>query len=190
MPDAREEALESARRVFDRKVNILDNIDDKAMRTVRTAVLILGFVVGALTTTGISPLGDLAIFTAGFGIAGVFFLLVSAVVGIGIYTVSRYPTEIRRGDIYAAPHVDDELWVEAAASQMDDAISELDAEITQNAELLVVCQIALLLGTSQLVLATASEILRRIHGIQPRWVAVTLVALATVSALVTRPKME
>ena len=73
MSDSGEEALESARRIYDRQVETLDNIDDKAMRAVRTAVLILGFVAAALTTAGPSAVSPAKPLPVGIAALGGFF---------------------------------------------------------------------------------------------------------------------
>jgi len=90
--------LEEARRSFHRQVAQLKDIDDKAMRSVRTAVVVVGFVVTAVGV--VSRIGDLrlglgsAIFTA----IGVLFLTGTVVAGVGTATVTEYRTRLTEAE--------------------------------------------------------------------------------------------
>lgn len=90
-PETLRVALEESRRTFDNQLALTDEIDDKAMRTVRTAVIVLGLLVSA---AGIAPDGtfsDLQFFPIAMGGLGAGFLVVAVIVGIGTYEVTNVP---------------------------------------------------------------------------------------------------
>lgn len=72
----------------------MKDIDDKAMRSVRTAVVVIGFVVtavGIATRDGRVALGvGPALFTG----IGVFFLAITVVTGVGTSSVTEYRTQL------------------------------------------------------------------------------------------------
>ncbi|WP_436932348.1 hypothetical protein [Halosimplex halobium] len=165
--DARSEALAGARRVYDRQVATLENIDDKAMRTTRTAVLILGFIAGALTAAGPASVSDLSLVPAIIGSFGTVAVFGSAFVGVGIYTVTEYPVEIREGDLRSAGRAPRDAWLDGAIGRLDDASTSIQAEIEQNAEYLEVAQLLLIAGSLCLLYATAVTVVARSFGVSP-----------------------
>lgn len=84
--------LQESRRSFHRQVEQLKDIDDKAMRSVRTAVVVIGFVVTAVGV--VSRIGgvSLGVGSALFTGVGVLFLTATVVVGVGTATVTEYRT--------------------------------------------------------------------------------------------------
>lgn len=90
--------LREQRRTFDRQIDKLREIDDKAMRTVRTAVLIIGFVVsaaGVVSQLNGVDIGNTATATV---IVGVFLLLVTVFLGLGTYTATAYKGRLTSGE--------------------------------------------------------------------------------------------
>lgn len=78
-----------SREVLKQQIQLLGDIDDKAMRTVRTSVLFIGLVISAIQLSGNSlSVGDLGAWPFRLATAGVTFLLVSIVTGIWTYSVS------------------------------------------------------------------------------------------------------
>lgn len=78
-------ACEESRAVLDHEIDILNDIDDKAIWTVRTAVIIVGLVVSAASVTGnqgVSPPLSVKV-TAGAGVA-----VLLATMGSGVLTYS------------------------------------------------------------------------------------------------------
>lgn len=73
--------LEELRRSFHRQVEQLKGIDDKAMRSVRTAVVVIGFVVTAVGITLRDGTVSLGVGSTLFTGVGVFFLTVTVVAG-------------------------------------------------------------------------------------------------------------
>lgn len=145
--------LEESRRSFRRQVEQLQDIDDKAMRTVRTAVLVIGFVV---TATGITLRDG----TVGFGSAvftglGVFFLTITVVSGIGTYSITEYKnrlTDAERARIEDRASVTPERTAELVRmyySWMD----ALDEQLSEQVAYLTVTLFALVLGVSSLLIA-------------------------------------
>lgn len=94
---------EESRAVLDRKLERLDEIDDKAMRTVRTSVVLLGLLISAAGLAGPERLEGIGFVPSLFSAVGASLLFVSVVLGIYSYTVSenregighRYRTEAR-----------------------------------------------------------------------------------------------
>lgn len=86
--------LEESRRSFHRQIEQLKDIDEKAMRSVRTAVVVIGFVVtavGIATRNGHVSFGVGPTLFTGFG---VFFLAVTVVIGVGTSSVTEYRTRL------------------------------------------------------------------------------------------------
>lgn len=153
--------LEESRRSFQRQVEQLKDIDDKAMRSVRTAVVVIGFVVaavGVVTRIGNVRLGyGSAIFT-GFG---VLFLIVTVVTGVGTATITEYRTrltEVERARLERPaggyPQRTAELvriyhaWLDATEDELSESAASLGATLT-----------ALALGVLSLSIAGALAVL-------------------------------
>lgn len=188
--DARDEALAGARRVYDRQVATLENIDDKAMRTTRTAVLILGFIAGALTAAGPDSVSDLSIVPTIIGSFGTLTVFGSAFVGVGIYTVTEYPVEIREGDLRAAGRAPRDAWLDGAIGRLDGASTSVQAEIEQNAEFLEVAQLLLIVGSLCLLYATAVTVIARSFGISPAEQSISFAAVGILSVIVLWGKSQ
>ncbi|WP_420182870.1 hypothetical protein ACNO8S_16420 (plasmid) [Haloarcula sp. KBTZ06] len=159
------EAVEAARRVYDKQVAKLEEIDDKAMRTARTGILVMGFIAAALTNAGadaVSSLPNTAAIAGGLGTAAV---VASSFVSIGIYTMTEYPFEIQGRHIDAADDTPPEEWLSTALDRLKDSSIELAGEIKRNAEYLEMAQLFLLLGIIFLVYSSSVTILRRSYGI-------------------------
>lgn len=76
---------EEARSVLDYQIKLLDDIDDKAARTVRITVLLVGAILGAASfedATGIS-------LTSNYIIWGIAYLIFSIALGMKTYNVSE-----------------------------------------------------------------------------------------------------
>jgi hypothetical protein len=87
------EALEmvrtESREVLGEQISLLGDIDDKAMRTVRTAVLFIGLVISAIQISGDSiTTEEIGTWPFRLTTSGVVFLLASIVAGIWTYSVS------------------------------------------------------------------------------------------------------
>lgn len=79
---------EESRAVLDHQIAMLNDLDDKAMRTVRTAVLLLGILASAAGIAGPERLARLDFLVQIFSIVAGGCLFLSAIVGTGVYVVS------------------------------------------------------------------------------------------------------
>lgn len=91
------ELLSEQRRAFDRQIQTLENIDDKAARIVRITVLTIGVVVSgaSILERGDDPLPRLTLL---FGGLGVFGLLVTLVLGLLTFDTTEYKTRLTDGE--------------------------------------------------------------------------------------------
>lgn len=80
-------ACEESRAVLDHEIAILNDIDDKAIWTVRTAVLIIGLVVSAASITGNRGVSTPTPVKVSAGL-GVSVLLASLVSGVMTYSIA------------------------------------------------------------------------------------------------------
>lgn len=96
------EALEIVRKesrvVLKEQLEFLSDIDDKAMRTVRTSVLFIGLVISAIQLSG-DPISiqEMGKWPFRFSTAGVTFLLASIIAGIYTYSVSDLDFGVSNG---------------------------------------------------------------------------------------------
>lgn len=139
--EALENGVEESRREYDKKVETMEEIDDKAMRSVRTAVILVGLVVAAVSVSGPRAVGETAVLPVLVGAFGVGTLTVSVVYGIGACTVTQYPTGI------SSTHRNDVVEGEYSLRYL---------EIAQTSSLFGV--VALLVSASTIVVKTAYEI--------------------------------
>jgi hypothetical protein len=188
--DARREALEAARRVYDRQVSELENIDDKAVQTSRTAVLILGFVAAGLTAAGPSIADDIHLVTFLHGVLGTLTLVASAFVSVGVYTVTQYNWELEPADLEAARHAPRGRWLDAATDSLDEASEDIEQQLVQNASYLEVSQLLLVFGSAFFLLGTIYAVIHRSYGIEPTIQALVLGLLITLSGVVARVKFS
>jgi len=182
--DAREQALEGARRVYDRQVERLDRIDDLAMRTTRLSVLILGFIAAALTAGGPDAVSDLHLVPVMLGAVGAACIFAAAFIGVGIFSVTVYPVDLRDGDIRAASRVSEDDWIDGTVGHLRYATGELEAETRQNAEYFGLALFFLIVGSLLLVLATMASVVNQSYGIRPSYLLLGLLSLAGIVLLV------
>jgi hypothetical protein len=186
--DARGEALEAARRVYDRQVSELENIDDKAMQTSRTAVLILGFIAAGLTAAGPSVADDIHLTPFTHGVLGTLALVASAFISVGVYTVTEYDWEIEPADLEAARHAPRGRWLDAATDSLDEASEDIERQLSRNGSYLQTSQFLLLLGSWLFLLGATYTIVHRSFGIKPPVQAAFLVGVAILLSSVVRLK--
>lgn len=121
--EAMEVVRQESRNVLDEQIALLSDIDDKAMRTVRTSVLLVGLVISAIQLSDSSISVD-AIGTWPFRLAaaGVTFLLVSIVAGIYTYSVSDPEFGVsadHRTDVVAGAYTEHE-WLRFQLNEYDE----------------------------------------------------------------------
>lgn len=149
--------LEESQRSYDRQVEQLQDIDDKAMRSVRTAVLVIGFVVSAVGVTLRNGTVSLGLGPTLFTGLGVFFLTVTVVAGIGTYSITEYRsrlTDAERARLDAA----EENGLKRNAELVRMYYSWLDAtsdQITEQGAYLTTTLFALVFGVLSLLTAAS-----------------------------------
>ncbi|WP_144240092.1 hypothetical protein [Haladaptatus cibarius] len=167
--DALEVALAESRRTFDKTVSRLEEIDDKAMRSVRTAVLLAGFVASAIGVGGPSSISDFGVFPVLLVAIGVICLIISIVLGIGTYTITQYPSGIgssHRTDVITGGYNKKE-WLVDMINEYDEWISEINTEIRRNGGYLDVVQISLAFAVVCLLISSSMIVVKAAYDIPP-----------------------
>ena len=137
-----EVTYQEARTVIDHQIATLSDIDDKALRTVRLTVVLIGALATAIELDVVQNLNDTLLIDGG----GMLFL--SMLIGMMTYGES---------DLYLGPNksyintladndFDDETWDEDLLTTMGEWIEDNYNEISWNARLLTYTQAALLMG--------------------------------------------
>lgn len=152
---------EESRAVLERKFEILDDIDKKAMHSLRTAIILLGIVisaVGIVGTDGLKAFGFLPSLVAGLGSCS---LLLSILGGIGIYTVSGVPDGISQShqrDVLEHSFSESE-WLFVLLVGYAEWIEAVRHATRRNAKFLFAVQLLLALGFILLAIAVALSIM-------------------------------
>jgi len=190
---AREVSVEESRLRMRRQIDLLGDIDDKAMRTVRSAVLILGIGASAIGLGGSSPIRDLAAqtgtrygllqcvqwfpthaeFAIGYGTLSAISLISVVFIGVGVYAVSSLPygpsEETRMSAFRGKPGAEVEAKVVDRYRSQTNALSPL---IKNNANGVIFAQLGLLTGISTLVASAWELVLSAI--VSPAWTSLAL----------------
>jgi hypothetical protein len=159
--------LEESRESYQVQTQTVESIDDKAMRTVRTTVLILGFLVSAVGIGGPSAVGDLSVLTALIGLAGVVSLLGAGVYGIGTYTVTSYEPGVGPKERHRAVRLGEREGKRYLLEMYDRWSRDISSEIEQNSEYLENAQSLLLIGSASLLYAAFLFIGRTAFSVPP-----------------------
>ena len=151
---------EESRAVLDRKYEVLDDIDEKAMHSVRTAIVLLGVVsaVGIVGKDGLLAFGLLPGLVVGLGACP---LLLSVLGGIVIYTVSGVPDGISRShqrDVLEHGFSEVE-WLFVLLGGYVEWIEAVSRTNHRNAMILTAVQSLLALGLALLVFAVALSVM-------------------------------
>lgn len=147
-------ACEESRAVLDHEIGILNDIDDKAIWTVRTAVIITGLVVSAASIArnqGVSP-PVLVKISAGLGVVVLLFTMVS---GVMTYSISapepgisaQYRTAVLNEGI------SEEEWRRELLEGYNRWIAQMQLVNEKNGYYLFLTQMLLLLGVLLLAVA-------------------------------------
>lgn len=171
---------EEGRHVLEAQKSDIDDIDDKALRTVRITAVLLG--VGA-TGTRVIGTANINRFAAVLSLSS---FLLSLLFGVFVYNESNevigpkasYLGRLRRNDM-SAPWEDDLL------VQFEGWISDNQVIVEFNGYLLVACQLFFILGVS---LGTAS--LLDLNFAQIAVLAVLLVVIVLISLILIRTWMR
>ena len=144
-----------SRAVLERKYEVLEDIDRKAMHTVRTAIVLIGVVVSAAGIAGADGLAAFGLFPVLLVVAGTFSLLLSFLGGVVIYAVSGVPDGISRAhqeDVLERDFEESE-WLYVLILSYVEWIDGVARTNQRNARYLTGIQILLAIGLFLLVLA-------------------------------------
>lgn len=167
--DALESAVEESRREYDKKVASMEEIDDKAMRSVRTAVVVSGFVASAVGIGGPGAVGNVSLLPMVFGATGVALLAVVIVGGIGVYSVTEYPSGIgpsHRTDVITGGYEYAE-WLVDLLNEYSRWSHEIESEIARNQFYLEVVQFSLLCSVLSLLTSSGMIVFQTAYGVSP-----------------------
>lgn len=146
---------EESRAVLDHQIALLNEIDERAVRTVRLAGVTLGIVVSVLGLVGPTSLPGAGVVSTLLVTLGVGSLLVCVLVGVGTYSTSGANfgiDESFRRDVVSGSYAEDE-WLRSLLAAYDDWSSEMEENIQRNGAYLLVSQLLLLLGIVSLATA-------------------------------------
>lgn len=173
-------ALDEYRRRLDNQVKVFEGVDDKALRTVRTSVLILGVVASTVGIAGperLSAVSNVIVLYVG---VGVMLLFAAAFGGIGSYAATKYDIGPPMDTLDPDSADDGAEWVATAVEEYSDVVRETGTRIQQNSEYVVHSQLAMLVGVTMLLTAAGMLVLSQSYGIPP---AVQLISLAAATTL-------
>lgn len=148
---------EESRVVLDHQVALLNEIDDRAVRTVRLAGVTLGIVVSVLGLAGPSLLSGAGTTVLLLVSLGVCSLLVCVLVGIGTYSTSGASfgiDESFRREILAGTYAERE-WLRELLAAYNGWSDEMQQVIERDGMYLLVTQLLLLAGIAFLATAIA-----------------------------------
>lgn len=178
-------ALDESQRAFDKQVTLMEASDDKATRTARLSVLILGVVTSAIAVGGPRAFQTIHVLPALFSVTGVSFLLASTVVGLGTDTMTTYPIGIGPDHREDAKTQRSDEWIATLLDEYDEWSEETGAVLEQNFAYLFFSQATLILGMLQLLAAAGMTILHNAYGINPFTQFGTVLILVGIGLLVT-----
>lgn len=148
-------ARKESRHVLDQQIALLYDIDDKAMRTVRTALLLIGILLSAAGILGREGLSGVETVTLGILGTSILCLLLVVIVGTATYSVTSVPFGVSSPyrDEVRTQGYDENEWLLEILDGYDEWTNELREENKENAFLLLVTQGTLLLALALLVIA-------------------------------------
>lgn len=152
-----ESACEESRRVLDYQLSVQEDIDDKALWSIRTAVLVLGLLFSAGSLGDISQFLTLPWYVHVLAGSGVSLLLLTVYFGIGSYTMTEtYPGISHRQRIKSHQgSYDYEEWYADLLLNYQWSITGQKSWNERNGFYLFVTHVCLLGGTTSIVSAGA-----------------------------------
>lgn len=152
-----------SRSVLDHQIAFLNQMDDAALRTVRTAILVIGIVVSAAS---IAPGRNISVtfesWPIRLGVVGIVALLASMCLGIYTYRISNatlgpsrdFANEIRDQEF------DSIEWYDLLLGGFDEWQERMRSELHTNARFLLAVQGLLLVGIVLLSLAVGLRLIQ------------------------------
>lgn len=180
-----ETALTESRRTFDKSVDRLEEIEEKAMRSVRTAVILAGLVASSISLGGpdsVSQAGFLPVLT---GAVGVVSLGASIIVGVGIYDATEYPCGIHgshRVVVADGQHTHGE-WLETVLDAYAKISDDVQVETNRNDVYLEIVQLTLGIAVVTLLVSSGMIVLEASYGTPPLVSLVVALSVGTLIAL-------
>jgi len=181
-----DDLLDESRASYRVQIETIESIDDKAMRTVRTTVLILGFIVSAVGIGGPTAVGDLSTPTMLVSLVGVGCLLGAGVYGVGTYTVTSYEPGVGPKDRARAVRLESAETQRYLLEMYDRWARDISSEIEQNTTYLETAQWSLLVGSALLLYASLLFIGRTAFNSDPVILVVVTVLLVVLAVLVQK----
>lgn len=189
-----EAVVDSSRRVYDQLLAEIQHLDEKAMRTNRTAVILLGFVASAITFAPAGSFSNVGFPPLFLGAAGSLALLLSALLAVAIYSSTDYQFEVRPGDLRAADRIDRQQFERGLLGRLDTVITDLHGRVESIARHLEAALYFLVLGTGLLSLSVLETILKHSYGLSYVTINVGVLAVLTLllvaGAALTRLNMS
>lgn len=152
---------EESRVVLDHQIATLNDLDDKAMRTVRTDVVLLGILASAAGIAGPERLSDLGLVVQAFSAAAGACLFLSAIAGTGVYVMSDLTYGIGasyRDELRHEGYTERE-WLEVLLDDYDSWTGSMRKITDNNAFYLTVTQGLLAIALALLLCATSLLVL-------------------------------
>lgn len=148
-----------SRLVLDHQIALLNELDDKALRTARTAVVVLGILVSAVGIAGRGTVLDLPLVVQVLGGAGGVFLSATVLVGIALYSSTDITFGIGDGhrDELANTAYTEREWLKLLLTEYADWSDTMERLNETNAERLLIAQLCL--STALLSLLSAVGLL-------------------------------
>jgi hypothetical protein len=150
-------ACEESREVLDHLLAVQDDVDDKAIWSVRTAVLVIGLLLSAGTLGNLPQFLTLPWYVHGLAGFGVASLVLSVFLGIGAYTITEASPGIshqRRMEAYQRKYAEHE-WQRQLLHGYQSWIDEQETWNERNGYYLFLTHLFLLAGTTSIVVVGA-----------------------------------
>lgn len=155
--EAFESVVDESRAILDHQIAFLNQMDDAALRTVRTSVIVIGIVVSAAGLAPDASVGSINVVSFVLGVLGVISLLGSII--LGVYTYRRSNATLGPSRDFADEVRNERYgrveWYDLLLDGFDEWHTEMREELEENAEWLLIVQTALVVGIVFLALSVA-----------------------------------
>jgi len=152
-----------SRSVLDHQISFLNQMDDAAVRTVRTGIIVIGIVVSAASiVSGRNVSITVESWPIRLGIVGVIALLTSICLGIYTYRISNATLGLSRdfANEIREQQYDTIEWYDLLLGGFDEWQEQMRCELRTNARFLLAVQGLLLVGIVLLSLAVGVRLIQ------------------------------
>lgn len=156
-PEVLKEASRASREVLNHRINLVFQMDEIAMHTVRTSIILIGILVSAAGITGTEGIAGLSIHSVvAFGLGG-FLLILTIFYGIAMLTISDYSFGISRyqRDRAREQQVTEIEWYRTMLGSYDEWIEDMRETNESNANVLLITLLLFTSGTTLIALGAA-----------------------------------